>query len=317
MRSHKMTSADSVRCPPWLAKQLRAHRDQHGPHYQGFLSDHLPMAMLAMYALGAERAQLEAYADDYIGRLDPPVRHTDELPATFAEAIGDLSAYGPLVAYFDREIAARGVRTTLVTYFPVLVSGWVRYAFHPIIRLAYGIHFGVESEIAAGLAYLTCAGPDDDLQALAEKAPHRNELEIPQPVSTIDAPFEQRYNATVASGAPAAYVAVVPDNQRALAEFGLALFNDTHDFFALHVATGTHALGVCADTIGTDVDGLLGAGVLAAYLTIGAPSFDLQAPPTPTHIDDEHDAKIAFSCLEQARRLGSPRFDEAAAVYAG
>ena len=310
-----MTTHDD-QCPDWLARQLLAHRNQHGPHYQGFLSDHLPMAMLAMHALGSERAQLESYANRYKDRLDPAVQHAAELSSTFAEAIGELSAYGSLLAYFDREIAARGVSATLTTFLPGLISGWVRFAFHPIIRLAYGIHFEVESEVAAGLAYLTCAGPDDALLALAETAPSQDELTLPEPVATVDGvPFEQRYNATVASGALTSRVAVVPDNRRVLAELGLSLFNDTHDFFTLHVVTGTHALGVCADAIGLDVDRLLSAGVLAAYLTIGAPRFDLRAPPTPTSIDDEHDAKVAFSCLDQARRLPSRRFHEAATVY--
>lgn len=311
-----MTTQD-FRCPDWLATQLLAHRNQHGPHYQGFLSDHLPMAMLAMHALDARRTQLEAYADSYQGRLDAPVQHAAEPPHTYAEAVGDLSSYGALLAYFDREIAAEGLRATLSRFLPPLISGWVRFAFHPVIRLAYGVRFRVESEVAAGLAYLTCAGPDDTLLALAESAPHRSKLVLPGPVVTVDgAPFEQRYNATVASRALTSHVAVVPDNRRVLAELGLALFNATHDFFALHVVTGTHALGVCADAIGLDVDGLLSAGVLAAYLTIGAPRFDPQAKPAPAHVDDEHDAKLAFSCLEQARRLHSRPFDEAAAVYA-
>ncbi|MYF31261.1 MAG: questin oxidase family protein [Gammaproteobacteria bacterium] len=309
-------TAQDVRCPDWLATQLLAHRDQHGPHYQGFLSDHLPMAMLAMHALGARRTQLEAYADSYKVRLDAPVQHATEAPNTYAEAIGDLSSYGALLGYFDREIATQGLRATLNRFLPALISGWVRFAFHPVIRLAYGIRFGVESEVAAGLAYLTCAGPDDALLALAKTARRRNELAFPEPVMTVDGePFEQRYKVTVASGALTSRVAVVPDNRRVLAETGLALFNATRDFFALHVVTGTHALGVCADAIGLDVDGLLSAGVLAAYLTIGAPRFEPQAKPTPTHIDDEHDAKMAFSCLEQARRLRSRRFEEAAAVY--
>ncbi|MDE0177289.1 MAG: questin oxidase family protein [Gammaproteobacteria bacterium] len=310
-----MTTQD-VRWPGWLETQLLAHRNRHGPHYQGFLSDHLPMAMLAMHALGDRRPQLEAYADSYRARLDAPVQHATEPPDTYAEAIGDLSSYGALLSYFDREIAGQGVRGTLCRFLPALISGWVRFAFHPVIRLAHGIRFGVESEVAAGLAYLTCAGPDDTLLALAESAPRRSKLTLPGPATVDEAPFEQRYNATVASGALTSHVAVVPDNRRVVAELGLALFNATHDFFALHVVTGTHALGVCADAIGLDVDGLLSAGVLAAYVTIGAPPFDAQATPTPTRIDDEHDAKMAFSCLDQARRLCSRRFEEAATIYA-
>ena len=156
-----MRNEQTPAAPTWLADRLRDHRDRHGPHYKGFLSDHLPMALLAMKALGAERGSLAAYAANYEDRLDPPVRHAQEPPGSLAEALGQQVAYGALLAYFDREIARHGATKTLATYLPDLVSGWVRFAFHPIIRLAYGVRFGVESEIAAGLAYLACAGPDD------------------------------------------------------------------------------------------------------------------------------------------------------------
>ena len=313
-----MRNEQSPAVPTWLADRLRDHRDLYGPHYQGFLSDHLPMALLAMKALGAERCSLAAYAANYEDRLDPPVRHGQEPPESLAEALGQQAAYGALLVYFDREIARHGAAKTPATYLPDLVSGWVRFAFHPIIRLAYGVRFGVESEVSAGLAYLACAGPDDALQALARGVRRQVEIALPDAVPiNAEAPFEHRYNAAVASGALSSCVVVLPDNQRALAELALALFNDTHDFFALHVVTGTHALGVCADAIGLDVDGLMSAGLLAAYLAIGAPPFDREARPTPARIDDEHDAKMAFTCLDQARRLGSRRFDEAASIYAG
>ena len=312
-------SAAHVEIPPvpaWLLHRLRVHRDEHGPHYQGHLSDHLPMTLLALHASCAMRAEVGRYAARYLERLDPPVRHARRAPAEFARAVGDPDAYGPLVAFFDEEIARRGTRGTLEAWLPGLVSGWVRYAFHPIIRLAYGVRFDVASEVSAGLAYLASAGPDPALQALADAAARDGEPVLPPPCPTRAEPFERRYNATVASGALGGRVVIVPDNRRRLAELGLALFNDTHDFFALHVVTGTHALGVCADAIGLPVDGLQSAGFLAAYVTIGAPRFDASAEPSPATIDDEHDAKLAFACAELAGSLDSDRFRAAARVYA-
>lgn len=300
--------------PHWLAQALRVHRDTHGPHYQGHLSDHLPMTLVAMWAAGAARSDLERYAKHYGQRLDAPVRHDRHPPAALADVVGHIDAYRCLLAFFDREIARRGTRRTLATWLPRLVSGWVRFAFHPIIRLAYGIRFDVASEIAAGLAYLASAGPDPALQALADTASPADEPLLPPPGPALAEPFEQRYNATVASGALEGQVVVLPDHRRRVAELGLALFNDTHDFFALHVVTGTHALGVCADAIGLPADGLLSAGFLAAYMTIGAPRFDPIARPTPASVDDEHDAKLAFTCMEQARLLDSARYRDASRV---
>ncbi|MCY3811986.1 MAG: questin oxidase family protein [Gammaproteobacteria bacterium] len=229
--------------------------------------------------------------------------------------MGDLGAYGSLLAYFDREVARVGAQATLENWLPRLVSGWVRFAFHPVIRLAYGIRFDVESEIVAGLAYLASAGPDPALQAFADGASYGDEpLSAPASLP-LDEPFERRYNATVASGVLAERVVVVPDNRRRLAELSLAVFNDTQGFFALHMVTGTHALAVCADVIGMDTDGLLSAGLLAAYVTVGAPRYDPAAEPRPASIDDEHDAKLAFACADLARSLGSKAFKRAAQTY--
>lgn len=316
MAAEARLHSEGLPVPDWLAESLRVHRDTHGPHYQGFLSDHLPMALLAMWAAGADRLDLERYAARYQSRLNPPVRHSARPPAEFSDAVGDLDAYGSLLAFFDGELARLGTRRTLTSWLPRLVSGWVRFAFHPIIRLAYGIRFDVPSEIAAGLAYLASAGPDPALQALADTASPVDEPLLPPPGPALAEPFEQRYNATVASGALEGRVVVLPDHRRRVAELGLGLFNDTHDFFALHVVTGTHALGVCADAIGLPADGLLSAGFLAAYMTIGAPRFDPVARPTPARVDDEHDAKLAFTCMDQARLLDSGRYRDACAVYA-
>ncbi|MDE0350597.1 MAG: questin oxidase family protein [Gammaproteobacteria bacterium] len=302
--------------PDWLVEPLRIHRDTHGPHYQGHLSDHLPMALLAMWAVGVRRSDLERYAARYRGRLDPPARLARRPPVEFADAVGHIDAYGSLLAFFDGELERLGMRRTLTTWLPRLASGWVRFAFHPIIRLAYGIRFEVGAEVAAGLAYLASAGPDPALEVLANTASPGEDLSLPPPGPALAEPFEQRYNATVASGALEGRVVVLPDHRRRVAEVGLALFNDTHDFFALHVVTGTHALGVCADAIGLDSDGLLSAGFLAAYATIGAPRFDRAARPAPASVDDEHDAKLAFTCIEQSRLLDSGPYRDAAAVYA-
>lgn len=62
--------------------------------------------------------------------------------------------------------------------------------------------------------------------------------------------------------------------------------------------------------------GLLNVGVFAAYLAVGGPSFEPARPPVRAQIDDEHDAKLAFTCKDQAEYLDSAAFRPAARVYA-
>ena len=38
-------------------------------------------------------------------------------------------------------------------------------------------------------------------------------------------------------------------------------------------------------------------------------------PPSPATIDDEHDTKLAFTCVDQAEAFNSPAFDAAVEVY--
>ena len=75
------------RVPTWLAESILAHRNQHGPHYGGYLSDHLPMALLAMWANGAGRDALETYAMRYQQRLEPAVQHLQRPPKEIARAV--------------------------------------------------------------------------------------------------------------------------------------------------------------------------------------------------------------------------------------
>jgi hypothetical protein len=103
----------------------------------------------------------------------------------------------------------------------------------------------------------------------------------------------------------------------------LQVFHATHDFFALHMVTASHAMRVCAPYAGTEVHAIGSVALATAYLAIGAPACDaigvLPAHPVPTtllrHDSDEHDIKIAFSCMEQARIFDDPRYSAVAASY--
>ena len=70
-------------------------------------------------------------------------------------------------AFFERRSMRQGWEPTLTKYLPLLISGWVKDAFHPLIRLGYGIEFESTSEIAAGLAYMTITGNDPALANMA------------------------------------------------------------------------------------------------------------------------------------------------------
>ena len=156
-------SENSLVCPQWLLNVLRKHRDAYEPEYDGHLTDHFPMMLLAMHGLGTGRRIIESNSASYVRRLDRAPSHPHNTITRFDEGIGKRAAYRGLISFLDESIARRGVAETLAEYLPKVLSGWVRHAFHGTIRLAYGIRFDVESEIAAALAYLATAGTDERL----------------------------------------------------------------------------------------------------------------------------------------------------------
>lgn len=273
------------------------------------------MMLLAMHGLGIDRATIESRHSRYLGRLDLASLHSQICIDRFEDGIGKRAAYRALIDFLDESIACRGVGATLAEYLPSVLSGWVRHAFHGTIRLAYGIRFEVASEVAAGLAYLASAGPDERLAGTGQRASIANRFVWPPSIDIGSSRFDDRYEEVLIANTFAVHTHILEDNKVRVGEEVLDIFNHTQDFFALHMMTGTHALDICAEAIQIDADGILNAGLAAAYLAIGAPMFVPNADSRPLHMDFAHDVKVAFTCFDQAQRLSSARYQAAFEVY--
>ena len=302
-------------CPEWLMDLLRQHRDAYEPEYDGHLSDHLPMMLLAMHGLGSDRTTIESRNDRYVRRLDRARIDPQRTISRFEDGIGRRAAYRALLDFLDKSITRRGVDETLVEYLPTVLSGWVRHAFHGTIRLAYGIRFGVASEVAAGLAYIACAGLDERLVEIGRGATNSDRFAWPPPIDISTNRFDDRYEEVMLANTFAVHTHILEDNKVRVAEEVLNIFNHTQDFFALHMVTGTHAFDICTKAIQIKADGIMNAGLAAAYLAIGAPNFVPDAKARPIRMDFAHEVKVAFSCFDQAQRLNSPHYQGAFDVY--
>ena len=125
---------------PRLSEELEVLVRQHGamfnPHYPpSDNSDHGPMAYLAMHGLGIGFEDIDAFAAAYRARLvsiPPPIESVSA--STWRNHIGRRQSYSALLAFFVDEIASSGWQTTVAQYLPALISGWVKDAFHPLIR---------------------------------------------------------------------------------------------------------------------------------------------------------------------------------------
>ena len=290
------------------------------------------MAYLAMHGLGIDFQHIDAFAGWYrrklVGQVPSPTAVT---VGNWKHHLGRREAYAALRAFYSANIEARGWAATVGQYLPLLISGWVRDAFHPLIRLGYGIEFEVPSEIASGLAYLTIMGGDPQLAAIAARAPietsgsaYLKSLQAWRDPSFEEGRFNSRYQraSQVATLRPVggSGESTLKDLSRA----ALEVFDATHDFFALHLVTSSHAFRICAPWAGPRWGAVYSAGIAAAYLAIGATEFaPLPATASPAALpvrklstsSDEHDIKIAYSALRQTQAFGDPAFVRTAVRY--
>jgi questin oxidase-like protein len=310
------------------------------------LSNHLPMALVALDRLGADGERLTAFARRYARRLVP-------VPAgvgisTFDEwlaARGRRDAYGPARAYLAAELAEHGVDQVVRRHVAHLVDGLSGAAFHGIIRLAYALESASDARVAAGLAYLTqvhqplgerglaAAVTEDPLDALGRVAA-LDGLRGASAAGTIG----QRMRAVARHDefrGVVDWLAITGDTPTRLLHAAAALYAQTDDFTALHGLTGSHAICVVAPFV--EDHAALWAwwfqALAAAYATIGAPRLGdptaavgrwLEAPTSwdaiarsATASDDEHVVKLVYTARSLDESTASPLLRAVAARQAG
>lgn len=298
------------------------------------LTNHLPMALVALERLGADDARLTAFARRYarrLGPVEPGAAITS--PAAWRAARGVRGAYGELRGFLAREVAESGQDAVVRRYLHELADGLSGAAFHGVIRLAYALEARSDARVAAGLAYLTAvyqplgarrgsaprtADPAEALGWLAG----RREL------------VEARRDGNI--GARMAQVAAHPGfdgvvdwldvdgaTPERLVDAAVRLYAATDDFVALHGVTASHALlGLSAYV--QDAGALASwwfQALAAAYVTIGAPPIisaaDAVAPweeeagagweaAAAVASDDEHVCKLVYSARELGRGFDHP-----------
>jgi hypothetical protein len=131
-----------------------------GPEYAGGLSNHGPMAVEALVALGRPDA-VAPWVAEYAMHLDPPPAPRAAIaPGDWKEALGQLERVADWGVLFRRELAEGPWREVLRRWVPRLAPGFVAAATHGVIRTSHAAR-GLEAretpprihELAEGLAY--------------------------------------------------------------------------------------------------------------------------------------------------------------------
>jgi len=111
----------------------RLHRT--GPEFEGWLSNHGPMAVEAL-ARNGSGASVHAWVDSYARRLEALPRASDPVTDT-REALGDPRRLADWIAFFTDRVDEQPWTDLLVDWWPVLLSGIAAGATHGVIRVGH------------------------------------------------------------------------------------------------------------------------------------------------------------------------------------
>jgi Questin oxidase-like len=325
----------------------RARRDS--VEFPYLLSNHAPMAVIALHRLGATDDRLVEWFESYRaanGLVAPPPPVAPIAPESWDDALGDRARETDYRVFFTAEVRRLGMDSATRRYAPRLFQGVAGSALHPLMRLAYATMMNDPEEAGVALGYWAAChlqlprpngqAPDTDDPAAVLAA-----------VATIDGVRDYQtetdllwHNIRAVAALPG-FGPVVdrlnfgPDTPRRMAATSLALFAATMDFAALHALTGLHWVRLLTASL-DDPEPLYRAfwQVIAALVPkIGFPSFpgeaelaemrNAPAPPWPdiyaaaTASSDEHDISLAFSARAEEAVWGDPLYRVVAARRLG
>jgi hypothetical protein len=283
---------------------LSDHLTRFADDYRGGLTNHLPMCVVALAHLGATDERIKAFTASYAARLDPAVPN-------------------PELEVERAALHRMGQNAWLTSHIESLGSNVAGAAFHGLIRCAYAVMSAApEQELPHAVAYLhrtaTSFGPvpDGTVSDVARLTQRLRDEGLPKPEGrSLTARFR-------ACASDVRFQRIVQDARvdastlEQLSLSGAHAYLAMDDFASLHVLTAAHAarrLRPWTLTPKAMDQGLLVAA-LAAYVSAGCPArtsgTDGTILPWPEirelaiTSDDDHVAKLVFSCEEEAAAYG-------------
>ncbi|MBA3279238.1 MAG: DUF4243 domain-containing protein [Geodermatophilaceae bacterium] len=122
----------------------RLHRT--GPEFEGWLSNHGPMAADALIRLG-RAGQVEGWVDQYAKRLEEAPRPRWSIGALeWRDPLGDPSRLGDWCALFAQQVHAEPWQELLARWWPRLLPGAIASATHGLIRTGHAVRALREQE---------------------------------------------------------------------------------------------------------------------------------------------------------------------------
>lgn len=333
MRASAIVAAmTAAALPPFLRTHLSAAA-RWDAEYGASLSNHLPMALVALARLGASDQRLAAFAQRYAERLHamPPA---EPWPAgeAWRALLGQPRAWPVYRGLWGEWLAHETAAEVLAQALPGLMDGVGAAAFHGPIRVAYALAATHADELIDALAYWSCrwfeigaadgAGSNADTQAVL------NTLDLSAALKP-DTLIAQQMAQTAAHPAFAPAIARWRVDAHVtlprLAMLAAERYAARAEFTVLHLVTSAHAMRVLLPWLEAEqrlpaVRRYAGAAA-AAWATLP------RAAATPSHFailpwgeivaraiasDDGHVIKLVDSCRELEAALGGAVWTRAA-----
>lgn len=294
--------------------------------YQQGLSNHLPMALLALQRLGSSEARIDTFATRYVWRLES-APNTISWPSGehWRNMLGIRDSWPTYRTLFREWIGRDGADVVLAQVLPELMAGCGAAAFHGIIRTAYAVQGGHERELADGLAYWACRhlplgdgggdGTVDDptvvLHQMSTTSFDRNLIVE----SMCDAVQEPDFDQLIK------LLKVDDSTLNRLSRLAAMLYSSSGNFTVLHLITSCHAMRVLLPLLDNPLPAMHAywrayvAGYMASDLCLDKTT-TLQPWDQIIDIaiasDDEHVIKLVDSCREEERAYGGDEWHLAA-----
>jgi len=302
--------------------------------YGASLSNHLPMALVALARLGASDERLAEFAQRYAVRLHAtPAAELWPSGDAWRAHLGRPRAWPVYRALFRDWMQHEGPSDVLAQTLPVLMAGVGAGAFHGPIRAAYALAANQADELADALAYWACRwfplGEPATSGSVADPVALLSALDLAAELP--DAPLISQRMASAAAHprfAPLAdrlHVDLRSTLPR-LAHLAAERYAAGADFTVLHLVTSAHAMQVLLpwlDDDGARRDAL--AHYARAWLAGWAtrPAHDAAQPPLAVlpwpeivarvlESDDDHAIKLVDSCRELEKSVGGAVWSVAA-----
>jgi Questin oxidase-like len=323
-----------------LLEKNRLYDAQFG----GGLTNHLPMALVALHGMGASESRLCAYFEGYKPRLNSkPAAALPITQASWSSALGTHRRYSDHLAFFEDNVVQQGHELLLRTYLPALLEGVAGGAFHGVIRLAYAVEADDPLEVAAALAYFSDVflpvGAATDRVGASEPLEVMRQMRLSPTLSRRVREGSLIFDRLQEIASEPAFLEFISGvscrdvTLQQLARAAILSYASTDDFTLLHVVTGCHALRVLSPYLGVgQIPRFALPAICAAYLSVGTPAFheprgaDRADDSAPDWTDifscalessDEHVIKLVYTCHQENHAYGSPLYRSAAAAKVG